>query len=44
VLAVAGARLYAFRVVETPGKFKDEASGVWTAEEIAENWEAIQKA
>jgi hypothetical protein len=24
VLAVAGARLYAFKVVETPGKFKDE--------------------
>jgi len=44
VLAVAGARMYAFKVVETPGKFKDEASGVWTAEEIAENWDAIFKA
>ncbi len=44
VLAVTGARLYAFRVVETPGKFKDEANGVWTAEEIADNWDAINKA
>ena len=43
VLAVAGARLYAFKVVETPGRFKDEDRGVWTAKEIAENWEAIVK-
>ena len=27
VLAVAGARLYAFKVVETPGRFKDEGVG-----------------
>ncbi len=43
VLAVAGARLYAFKVVETPGKFKDAEKGVWTAKEIADNWEAINK-
>jgi NAD(P)-dependent dehydrogenase (short-subunit alcohol dehydrogenase family) len=43
VLAVAGARLYAFKVIETPGKFKDEANGVWTAQEIADNWDAINK-
>ena len=43
VLAVAGARMYAFKVVETPGKFKDEANGVWTAAEIADNWDAINK-
>jgi NAD(P)-dependent dehydrogenase (short-subunit alcohol dehydrogenase family) len=43
VLAVAGARMYAFKVVETAGKFKDTANGVWTAEEIAENWDAINK-
>jgi NAD(P)-dependent dehydrogenase (short-subunit alcohol dehydrogenase family) len=43
VLAVAGARLYAFKVVETAGRFKDEERGVWTAREIAENWEAIVK-
>jgi NAD(P)-dependent dehydrogenase (short-subunit alcohol dehydrogenase family) len=44
VLAVAGARLYAFKVIETPGKFKDEAQGIWTPQEIAENWDAIVKA
>jgi NAD(P)-dependent dehydrogenase (short-subunit alcohol dehydrogenase family) len=43
VLAVAGARLYAFKVVETPGRFKDEERGVWTAKEIADNWDAIVK-
>ena len=44
VLAVAGARLYAFKVIETAGKFKDADKGVWSAQEIAENWEAINKA
>ncbi|MBL8610353.1 MAG: SDR family NAD(P)-dependent oxidoreductase [Myxococcales bacterium] len=43
VLAVAGARMYAFKVVETPGKFKDDAMGVWTPQEIAEHWDAIVK-
>jgi NAD(P)-dependent dehydrogenase (short-subunit alcohol dehydrogenase family) len=43
VLAVAGARLYAFKVIETAGKFKDEAKGVWTAQEISDNWDAINK-
>jgi NAD(P)-dependent dehydrogenase (short-subunit alcohol dehydrogenase family) len=44
VLAVAGSRMYAFKVIETAGKFKDDAAGVWTAQEIAENWDAIVKA
>jgi NAD(P)-dependent dehydrogenase (short-subunit alcohol dehydrogenase family) len=43
VLAVAGARMYAFKVVETAGKFKDDAAGVWTPQEIADNWDAIVK-
>jgi NAD(P)-dependent dehydrogenase (short-subunit alcohol dehydrogenase family) len=43
VLAVAGARLYAFKVVETAGRFKDSDRGVWSAKEIADNWEAIVK-
>jgi NAD(P)-dependent dehydrogenase (short-subunit alcohol dehydrogenase family) len=43
VLAVAGARLYAFKVVETAGRFKDEDRGVWSAKEIADNWDAIVK-
>lgn len=43
VLAVAGARLYAFKVVESAGKFKDGPSAIWTPQEIAENWAAIMK-
>jgi NAD(P)-dependent dehydrogenase (short-subunit alcohol dehydrogenase family) len=43
VLAVAGARMYAFKVIETAGKFKDDAAGVWTPQEIAEHWDAIVK-
>jgi NAD(P)-dependent dehydrogenase (short-subunit alcohol dehydrogenase family) len=43
VLAVAGSRMYAFKVVETAGKFKDEGAGVWTPAEIAEHWDAIVK-
>src|SRR5271166_3216815 len=43
VLAVAGARMYAFKVVETPGRFKETDHGVWTAQEIAESWDAIVK-
>jgi len=43
VLAVAGARLYAFKVVETAGRFKDSDRGVWSPKEIADNWEAIVK-
>lgn len=43
VLAVAGARMYAFKVVESAGKFKDGPEAVWTAQEIADNWAAIMK-
>ena len=42
VLAVAGSQMYVYKVVQSPGKFKDE-NGVWTAQEIAENWDAIAK-
>ncbi len=42
VLAVAGARMYVYKVVEGAGKFKDEHAA-WTAQEIAENWDAIAK-
>ena len=42
-LAVAGARMYAFKVVESAGKFKDGPSAVWTPQEIAEHWAAIMK-
>ncbi len=40
VLAVAGARMYAYKVVETEGKFKDD-NQAWTAQEIADHWESI---
>lgn len=43
VLAVAGARMYAFKVVETAGKFKDADAGLWSPAEIAEHWDAIVK-
>jgi NAD(P)-dependent dehydrogenase (short-subunit alcohol dehydrogenase family) len=43
VIAAAGARLYAFKVVETPGRFKEEEGGVWTAQEIADSWDSIVK-
>jgi len=42
VLAVAGARMYVYKVVESTGKFKDEHAA-WTASEIAENWDSIAK-
>jgi NAD(P)-dependent dehydrogenase (short-subunit alcohol dehydrogenase family) len=43
VLAISGARMYIYRVVESPGKFKEAEGGVWTAQEIADNWAAIIK-
>ena len=43
VLAAAGARMYAFRVVETAGRFKEETGGIWTPSEIAEHWDSIVK-
>ncbi len=43
VLAVAGARMYAFKIVESAGRFKDDQAGIWTAHEIAEHWDAIAK-
>jgi len=43
VLAVAGGKMSIYKVVESPGKFKEADAGVWTAEEIAEHWDAISK-
>lgn len=42
VLAVAGQQMYIFKVVQSPGKFKDGADP-WTAQEIADHWESIVK-
>ena len=43
VLAIAGARVYAFKVIETQGRFKETGNGVWTPQEIAESWDSIVK-
>jgi NAD(P)-dependent dehydrogenase (short-subunit alcohol dehydrogenase family) len=43
VVGVAGARLSIFKVVESPGRFKESDDGVWTAAEIAENFDAIAR-
>lgn len=42
VLAVAGQQMYAFKVLQTAGKFKD-GTAPWTAQEIADHWESIIK-
>jgi NAD(P)-dependent dehydrogenase (short-subunit alcohol dehydrogenase family) len=43
VLAVAGARMSVFKVVESPGKYKEDDAGVWSAQEIADHFESISK-
>jgi NAD(P)-dependent dehydrogenase (short-subunit alcohol dehydrogenase family) len=43
VLAVAGARISAYKVVESAGKYKEADGGVWTAQEIAEHFDALSK-
>ena len=43
VLAVAGARMSVFKVVESAGKYKESDAGVWSAEEIADHFEAISR-
>jgi NAD(P)-dependent dehydrogenase (short-subunit alcohol dehydrogenase family) len=40
LLAVAGGRMYAFKVVESRGQLKEQ-DAPWSAEEIAEHWDAI---
>ncbi|MEI9935660.1 MAG: SDR family NAD(P)-dependent oxidoreductase [Pseudomonadota bacterium] len=43
VLAVAGARMSVFKVVESPGRYKESDAGVWNAQEIADHFESISK-
>jgi NAD(P)-dependent dehydrogenase (short-subunit alcohol dehydrogenase family) len=42
VLAVSGSRMYAFKVIETKGRFR-EGNDPWTAQEIADHWDSIVK-
>jgi NAD(P)-dependent dehydrogenase (short-subunit alcohol dehydrogenase family) len=43
VLSVTGGKMSLYKVVETAGRFKEAANGVWSAEEIAEHFESLQK-
>jgi NAD(P)-dependent dehydrogenase (short-subunit alcohol dehydrogenase family) len=43
VVSVAGAKVSVYKVVESPGKFKEADGGVWTVQEFAEHWDAISK-
>ena len=43
VLAVAGGKLSVFRLLESAGVLKDDNGGLWTAEEIADRFDAIDK-
>lgn len=43
VLSAAGGRLSLFRLSETLGVLKEDADGLWSAEEIAEHWSTISK-
>jgi NAD(P)-dependent dehydrogenase (short-subunit alcohol dehydrogenase family) len=43
VLAISGARVYVYKVVESAGQFKESDNGVWTAQEIHEHWDVISK-
>ena len=43
VLAVAGARMSVYKVVESAGRFKETDGGIWSAEEIERHFDAIAK-
>jgi hypothetical protein len=43
VLAVAGGRISLYKIVESAGRFKEEDRGIWTAEEIRDQWNAMAK-
>jgi NAD(P)-dependent dehydrogenase (short-subunit alcohol dehydrogenase family) len=42
-LSVAGGRISAFRLVETDGRMKEVDGGIWTPQEIAENFASISR-
>lgn len=42
-LSVAGARISQFKLVESQGRHKEDADGIWTAQEIAEQFAGITK-
>ena len=44
ILAIAGARAFTLKFVETRGRFKESGEGLWTAAELAEHWDSIARA
>ena len=44
VLSVAGGRMSAFALAESQGRMKEADGGLWTPEEIAENFESLSRA
>lgn len=44
VVGVAGGKLSVFRLVESAGVLKDDDGGLWTPQEIADRFDAIDKA
>lgn len=43
VLSVAGGRISTFELAESQGRLKEADGGIWTAEQIAENYDSISK-
>ena len=44
VLSVAGGRIAVYKVLESGGRFKETGNGVWSAEEIAEQFSELSRA
>jgi len=44
VLTVAGSRIAVYKIQETAGRFKEASDGIWTAEEIAEQFSELSRA
>jgi NAD(P)-dependent dehydrogenase (short-subunit alcohol dehydrogenase family) len=43
VLSVAGGRISCYKFVESAGRFKESDRGMWTAEEICDQWPTLAK-
>jgi NAD(P)-dependent dehydrogenase (short-subunit alcohol dehydrogenase family) len=43
VLSIAGGRISLYKVVESSGRYKEADHGVWSAEEIRDQWNAVGK-
>jgi hypothetical protein len=43
VLSVAGGRISTFELAESQGRLKEADNGIWTPEQIAENYDSIAR-